>query len=394
MSRRLAKLAANLSIVFVCSLPFLVPFSPDRNIDLQGLLLIVAGAFAGLSLAAKPLRPIPKAILVCIGLFVLSCVLSLFVNPHKDYGLFGAPYVRLGTLGLLSCIVCALVIVQQFRLRQIIVCLYGGICVLALVSLPYNLLKFHTAQRIGGLFAQADIMACFLGVGLLLGLYVLRQYPAWRLRLLILQLMLFSLLLLTQTRAVLVLVIGLGLAWLLTTSEPKQSKRTIGYVFAVALVLLALLPILPQRVSSLPYASTSISYRLALQKSALGSSWHRPVLGYGPGNLADALACSKLHDGALQKTCSQHYFFNSSHNIFIDRVLAIGWLGGLSFLTLVILAITMALRKGGECRIIGFAALLVTGYYLTNITSVTLELLFWVLLLGCLMPASRASASP
>jgi O-antigen ligase len=88
-----------------------------------------------------------------------------------------------------------------------------------------------------------------------------------------------------------------------------------------------------------------------------------------------------LQSPALQKTCHQGYFFNSSHNIFIDRFLAVGWLGGLAFLALAVLAIYKALRAQPEVRIVGWALLLIACYYLTNVTNVTLELLLWVLIL-------------
>ena len=86
----------------------------------------------------------------------------------------------------------------------------------------------------------------------------------------------------------------------------------------------------------------------------------------------------------MQTTCRQGYFFNSSHNIFIDRVLAIGWLGGLAFLAIVMLAIYRGLRGKQELWVLGYAVALIGFYYLTNVTSVTLELLLWVLLMRCL----------
>jgi O-antigen ligase len=140
----------------------------------------------------------------------------------------------------------------------------------------------------------------------------------------------------------------------------------------------------PGRLTNAGYAEQSIHYRLSLQDYALKASGRKPFLGYGPGNLADALRCPWLPAGPLQTTCHQGYFFNSSHNIFIDRILAIGWLGGLAYLGIVILAIYRGIRSKKEVRSMGYGLLLIGCYYLTNVTSLTLELLLWVLVVQCL----------
>jgi hypothetical protein len=107
------------------------------------------------------------------------------------------------------------------------------------------------------------------------------------------------------------------------------------------------------------------------------------------GNLADALNCSRLAGKQLKATCKQGYFFNSSHNIYIDRALGIGWLGALAYIAIIVLAIRKGLRVKPESKIFAYGALLIGLYYLTNVTSLTLELLFWILLMRCLI-ASRA----
>lgn len=88
---------------------------------------------------------------------------------------------------------------------------------------------------------------------------------------------------------------------------------------------------LPARLTNPSYAEFSVRYRLDLQSAALKASDHRPFLGYGIGNLADALNCPSLHVAPLKQTCHEGYFFSSSHNIYLDRVLAFGWLAGLCY---------------------------------------------------------------
>lgn len=382
---RLAGVCRNVSLVLAGCLAFLVPFNAFRNIELQGLILIISGLFAwgalilGYWATLGPLGRLNKALL---AVFMAACVVSLLVNPHFGYDLLGAPYIRLGAAGLLACVGIGL-LMRTIPFGRLLTGLYTVILALGVVSVPYSWLHFHSLVRIGGVFAQADIMACFVGCGLVLGLGMLNLYPKRRLLLLGGQLFLAGLLLLTQTRAVLFLIIGLWLVWIIQNQRSKVFKPLVIYIIAVVVLLGALNYLVP-RLTNTAYASQSLHYRLSLQGYALRASGQKPVVGYGPGNLADALSCSRLPAGQLQTTCGQGYFFNSSHNIFIDRVLAIGWLGGFSYLAVVGLAIYGGLCSKRRFRIIGYAVILIGGYYLTNVTSVALELLLWILLIQCL----------
>ncbi len=388
--RRVADLCRNLSFVLAACLPFLAPFNPLRNIDLQGLVLLISGGFAWCALLLGY-----RGVLQSLGwlegglltVFSVCCVASLLINPHFSYGVLGAPFVRLGTGGYLACIGIG-ILGKTIKLEQLLLGLYVLIVGLAVVSVPYSWLHFHSLLRMGGVFAQADIMACFIGCGLLIGLGMWGLCPKQRRLLLGIQGFLVGLLLLTQTRAVLFLVIGLYLIFMIKHRR-RGSPLVIVAVIAALLLFGTLHYFLPSRITDRAYVVQSISYRLSLQKYAVQTSAHRPFLGYGPGNLADALACSRLPAGSLQTTCKQGYFFNSSHNIFIDRVLAIGWLGGLSYLGLVVLALYRGWRGNKTLQIVGYTLTLIGCYYLTNVTSLTLELLFWILLMQSLFALKK-----
>jgi O-antigen ligase len=383
---RMAGVCRNTSLVLAGCLPFLVPFDPARNIDLQGLLLIISGGFAWFALLLgrrQTLKPLGRLDSALLGIFAACCLISLAVNPHLGYDFLGAPYIRLGAAGLLACIGIGLLLTTVPR-QRLLTWLYAMVLGLSVVSVPYSWWHFHSLLRIGGVFSQADIFACFIGFGLLLGLEMLVLYPRRRHILMSIQVFWIGLLLLAQTRAVLILVIAICLLWELRKRRGDKFKLAVLYGAAALLLVGGLHYFTPNRLTNTAYASESIHYRLALQGYALKASEQKPLAGYGPGNLADALACAKLPAGQLQTTCRQGYFFNSSHNIFIDRVLAIGWLGGLAFLAIVMLAIYRGLRGKQELWVLGYAVALIGFYYLTNVTSVTLELLLWVLLMRCL----------
>ena len=373
------------SLLSIVCLPFLVPFSDARNIDLQGLILILAGLTGiGAVMLRKPrvLNSLSRLEQMLLGVFVASCMLSLLANPHKGYDLLGAPYIRLGAAGLVACVACGLAL-RNISSKRLMQYLYLIIGVSAILSIPYNMLRLHTLVRIGGVFAQADIFAVFLGCGLLLGLAMWTMYPRWRPPLLIMQLVLLGLLLLTETRAVLFLVIILYgyMFWQNHKQTGWSWWQWLACIIGALLVLIGAKILLPVRVTSGAYADQSIRYRLVLQAEALRPAAQKPLFGYGPGNLADALACNKLLTTDLQQTCHKGYFFNSSHNIFLDRILAIGWLGGLAFLALVLIELRAGLWSSADSRVLAYCTLLIAGYYLSNVTDITLELLLWILLL-------------
>lgn len=308
------------------------------------------------------------------------CAVSLAVNPHFGYDLFGAPYIRLGSAGLAACAGFGLLCRSVSRAR-FAAGLYLLICLFALVSVPYSWFHMHSLWRIGGLFLQADIFAVFLGCGLLFGAHLMRQYTAYRSYIAVAQLALLCLLVVSGTRAVLILLALLYPAYVQLAYGLWRIKKWLLYVALVVLLAVTAAVLLPSRLTSPRYADQSIAYRFALQRAALHASTARPYFGYGAGNLADALDCRTLHDEQLLQTCRQSFFFNSSHDIFIDRVLAVGWIGGISYAAIVFTVIIRGWRRGRQIRPESAAALLIAGYYLTNVTSVPLEILFWALLL-------------
>ncbi len=388
----LADTFRKLAVVFALSLPFLVPYGgPGRNTDMQGLVLLLAGACGWAVIALErfaALRALDKPVRVLLFVFALSCLGSL-LSPHFAYNVLGAPHVRLGIAGLFACIGCGLAL-RSVELKRFMTWLYGTLCVLAGVALPYAWIRFHDLARLGGTFAQADIFAVMLGCGLMLGIWMLREYPGKRPYLLAGQILLAVLLVASGTRAVIILML------LLLPLCAKVRWRSWGWVIYGSLcvaLLLAAQAAAPSRVTDVRYANESLRYRLDLQGASLQASWKRPVAGYGIGNLADALDCSRLQKPRLKATCRKHYFFNSSHNIFLDRTLALGWIGGLSYFALFAYAIWRGLRaKDRSKHVLAFCLLLIGLYYWTNVTSVSLELLAWVLLLR-IADSSRASAS-
>ena len=383
--RLIASISKTSSLCLLVLLPFLIPYEAGRNIDMQGLILLIAGGLAWLALLLEKQVHFKKLPTIFIGVFLLACILSTLANPHVGYDLLGGPLVRLGTLAFIALPGCALLITQT-RLATLIRYLYVEILVIGTVSFLYNLYEFHTLTRIGGVFAQADVLACVIGCGIILGLQVLLHTRHARL-VIVGQLFLAILLALTGTRAVMAIVFLLIVMWAL---QARNWRLSLLGLIVVLLTIGGFHQFAAARSTDVHDATGSISYRTDLWSAGITAATHKPLLGYGSGNLADALDCRTLHAPALHDTCRKHYFFNSSHNIFLDRVMAVGWVGGLAFLSFVLFALHQGFRQP-ERRIMALTALLISLYYLTNVTAISLELFYWVLLFACLRPTPQAT---
>jgi O-antigen ligase len=361
-------------------LPFIVPFSPGRNVVAQGLLILLIGFFAwalvylnqnALSIKNSKLKWV-------IAIYIAACGLSLIFNPHKGYDLLGSPYIRLGSLGLVACLGLGLS-ARSLSLRKLIAGLYALTVLIAITALPYSAFRLHNLARLGGVFDQADILAVFTGVGLLLGLQVYKDFTRYRKYIIFTQALLLIVLVLSGTRSILLILLILTPIWLHFNFKNLKTSQWLTYLVVVVLAFAALSVFYHGRLNNADYAGQSISYRYDLQKSGARAVKEKPIFGYGPGNLADGLSCKKLEAKPLLKTCNSGYFFNSSHNIFLDRFIGLGLIGGAVYLVMVILLLKSAFSIGHH-SVLAYASLLVVIYYITNVTSVCLEALFMILL--------------
>ena len=366
-----------------CLLPFLVPFSLGQNIDLQSIILILIGAVAwyNIWLGRKAKSRLPLAVVTCVVIYVGCCALNLLTHPSFDT-FFGTTMFRLGIPGLVACIGCGLAL-QGIQAKRLLVWLYATCVLLAATTIPYTLWTAGHISRPGGVFHQADFLGVWMGCGLILGCGLWQAYPAVRRWLIPPQILLVSIMALSQTRAVLVLlpIVGLVMIAQIQTSWQRRIALAGSMILVITLAVLSLAQLFPNnRVTDTAYSSESIQYRLSLQSFGAKASLHRPVLGFGAGNVSTALACLTLHNAALQKTCHEGHYFDSSHNIFLDRFIALGWVGGAAFLLFVALSLLKGLRRLDMERYFVYCALLLSLYYCTNVTSVSIELLLWVCL--------------
>ena len=383
-------------LALTCLTPFLVPFSLAQNIDLQALVLIMTGGVAWYDVwRSRRHYPLPRWPSIAIATYLFFCALSLIIHP-SFLNVFGTKLVRLGTLELVACVGCGMTL-RKLTATKVSVWFYVTSVLLAITTLPFHFFTTGHLTRLGGVFHQADILAVWMAIGFILGLSLWKPHVRQRVYIAIGQVLLATILLLSQTRAIIAILILIIFIMILRSSMNWRKHVIVG-ILALACIAVGVIDtkaISPSRITDVSFAGESITYRLSLQSFAVKALINNPLWGYGAGSLPLVLACPTLHNAALQATCHEGHYFDSSHNIFLDRFLAFGWLGGLAFATLVIMTLIKGLRNVGFERYFAYCVLLISLYYFTNVTSMTVELLLWVFMLRVWKPhkTSRASAS-
>jgi O-antigen ligase len=331
----------------------------------------------------KNILPVDKALLT---LLLVGCGLAV-IGTHSKIALLGTNYSDVGVFVLLGCVGIGLV-ASTLPLKSVIKGVYGAALVLAVTAPLYDYWKYGSfSGRLQGIIGQSNVMAAWLGVGFLLGLYLLAQKRSTKQKVLLAvsQAALLAALFQTETRAALLLTLLLTGVYVIANQKYWRTIVT-GVLPGLALIIILFFVVKVPRLSDARYATSSVTYRIELQTMAVKSLRHTPAWGIGPGNEPHTLSCNAMQSyGQLNKTCQQGYTFTSSHNIFLDRFIQLGWLSGLAYLAIFITGAVIGLRSK-QCtkQILGFSLLLIGLYYLTNVTKIELELLVWVLLGGAL----------
>ena len=370
-------------LALLCLAPFLAPSTLAWNIQLQAVMVTLMGLVAWTALPySAVLKKLPRVGHILLIGYLVGCGLSL-LSGSVVRNIFGETLQHLGIPVLVACVGCGLLL-SRLEASRLVRWLYGTCLALALTALPDIFSLMHSARRVSGIFHQPDFLAVFLALGLLLGIGLWQLHPRLRRQIVIAQAVLLLVLLLTQSRAVILLLVILVIGMLCRSRLPWRCRALVSLLIvgSLALASTATQTVLNNRLSDAGFAGQSLHYRVELVAYGLRASSHRP-LGYGAGGISTALNCPSLRASReLSLTCRQGYYFTSSHNVFIDRLLAVGWIGGVAFAGFV----GWALWRGRGQRqpadiVLWYGALLLAAYCCTNITNLEIELVLWVCLL-------------
>lgn len=379
-------------LLVLCGCCFISPpmWLLQHEQGLKSSLITAAGLVSWLSILFYPAYFWPKHLpagMLLLGALAAALLADTLLGPQHAAILLGTAVDRIGALFLLSAIGMGLAI-RKLERDVLVGSLYVTTLLLAAVSVLYNLLFLGSLVRLAGPLRQADVLAAWLGCGFLLGLSLYHRLPRYRVFIIAGQTLLLVTLLLTGTRAVIGIVPLLSVVYVWRYGKSQQALAAV--VVAACLLILVLFA----GPGGTALLGQDAQLRLHVQAAALHAISGMPLSGYGPGTIANIIPCQRFTSPDLLHVCSLHLVFTSTHNIYLDRLLAFGWLVWIPLLSVLCYGLWRGYRSRDPAILALAAAVsLISLYYLTNVTSPELELLDWMLLICILFSDSPRMSS-
>ena len=374
------------SIIACFLLPFVVP---SKNIYLDFILrtyiVIILGIFSWFRiLQKKKISQLEIAYKIPLAVIILMLILDLFLY-HDSYAMFGGIYMQIGIVSLLSIIgICINSINKKIYL------LFQGLflsCIaLSIFSFYFQSTIYGSlfSNRLIGPFFQSDILAIYLSLGFLAGLIFIGSLKSIKSKFLfsIGESIIMTGIIFTQTRLVIILLLLISCIYLIYTLPKKIRLVSIIFMTLTAsLIIFVSIILRPNYNLSSLYDSTI--YRFELQSAAISHSNSSIFIGKSVYGLSSDLECKNLNKFyELRKTCN-NYIFQSSHNLFLDHSIMFGYIAGIMMFFAGAYSIYICFKNpNNNTVLLGLILTTTTIYYFSNVNSIELELLYWLLIGG------------
>ena len=322
-------------------------------------------------------------VLRVLGIMSLAIIVLGLVRGNPAQSLLGYPTGHPGALAIAASIMIALFLVDStnWKLGNIFVFTAG-----------YTLLSMFTFSggRLMGLVTQANVSALISAIGYIVGLRLFILWPKYRWQILVLEIVLLAGVILTQSRLViLAIIIATVISVFLSAREEKSAKAKTNILLLVigVLVLIVIMVFFVPRFVNFQYLIESIHYRLDLWLYSLRMLVHAQPLGLGSGSIALHLIDFGQPPPRMMSTIANNYYFESSHNILIDRGIEWGLLGLATYLTIIIASLRSVLANWSKNLIeINIIVLMIIVFVLINNSVIELEMIFWLFLIRLIYP--------
>jgi hypothetical protein len=317
---------------------------------------------------------------VIVGLFVYALISTLLLGGQAYATLFAPDQIWTGVLSLLSIVLLAWLAAPRINKRTLRY-LFWSMAAVALISLISSLPSIAEGQRLAGIVLQPNILAIILGCGYIAGLYA-KGYQHSRLRAAGLLVVVIAILL-TQTRAVILLLPAIAAPLLLRL--PTSRRKYAWLALAAAVVCAALIA---PRITSLDRLAYGVTYRYDLAAYGVQNMTVMPPWGFGPDALSTVSGDYFPLPASLQATTvTDQKLLESTHVVVIDRFLEYGWLGGLSYLLLIVLFIVQGVKKRHDPLILTMFAIgcFVLIQQMVTVARFHSELLAWLAMLTVIL---------
>ena len=379
-----------LIIPFLYSKELYFPYITTKAFLFRGIIEIILGTWVGLAILDPKYRPKKSYLLWSFVSLIVVMLVANFQGTDVAKSMW-SNYERMdGFINLLHVFGLFLVAGAMFTTSKAwswfwhtsIVFSLGHAAV-AILQYTGQLSASFAQDRVDAFFGNAIYLAVFMLFHAFITLfYLLRKkhsnvyVPYVYIVALLLQVVTVVL---TATRGT---MIGLGGGMLVTFliialfSKQQKSLRMVSGGIIVALVLFAGVIIgakdssfvqnIPafKRLASISITDSTTFARFVNWNIAWEASQERPLLGYGQGNYGP------IYDAGYDpRLWNQEQWFDRSHNVLLDWLVAGGWFGLLAYLSLFVVAVLLIGKKDSTYSITEKAVLigLLAGYFVHNI---------------------------
>ncbi|NDC22271.1 hypothetical protein EBZ57_02780 [bacterium] len=367
-------------------LSLLMPFADqNKDFNIKLILLLVIGAYSWISFVASKIQKIKWNYLTYLITALVLLLITIAIYSRGTINLFGAFYSPISALSLLAII--GLALNTSFQKPEFIArAIFFVTALVAFLAFPYDIWRYHglAAGRVSGTIAQSNSLAVYISAGLIIGFYwlVSGTYKNKKYLLIAVEAYMLFMTILTQTRFVIVLLGLMALTYFVL--RIKEGKKIIFIALATLLFAFGSIFVVNNRQINQSALEKGVNYRLHLQATAFSGEPIRAVQVNGTNKLLKKLECNNLNSSNdLVLTCFQGFIFSSYHNQYLDRLVQFGWIFGLGYFLLISYGVTSIFEQRHQAILLtlGCAFLLTALYYFTNVTTIEIEILLWILLL-------------
>ena len=342
------------------------------------------GAYSWISFVASKIQKIKWNYLTYLITALVLLLITIAIYSRGTINLFGAFYSPISAISLLAII--GLALNTSFQKPEFIArAIFFVTALVAFLAFPYDIWRYHglAAGRVSGTIAQSNALAVYISAGLIIGFYwlVSGTYKNKKYLLIAVEAYMLFMTILTQTRFVIVLLGLMALTYFVMRA--KKDKKVFLIALATLLFVVGSIFVVNNRQINQSALENGVSYRLHLQATAFSGELIRAVQVNGTNKLLKKLECNNLNtSNDLALTCFQGYVFSSYHNQYLDRLVQFGWIFGLGYILLLACGGAIFYRERHQAIFLtlGCAFLLAALYYFSNVTTIEIEIILWILL--------------
>lgn len=350
---------ASLLIPFVVATDLYFPFITGKAYAFRVLVEVMLGLWIILAILDPIYRPKKSCILWSLLSFLIIVLIANLQGINPEYS-FWSNYERMeGYVTLLHMFGYFLIVSSVINTKEMWNNFWNALIVTSVGHAIYAFLQKGgvldvglSADRIDGTFGNATYLGAFMLLSVFITLYLLlkENTHVWTKYFYVVAIIMQVVtIFLTATRGTIIAVIG-GLFFAIVLSailEPQRKNLRKGVIAAIVAVVLFVTLVFGFKDSSIVQSSVALRRlsEISLDSGTVlarfinwGIAWkaveNKPLLGYGQGNYGPIFDVN--YDVRMW---NQEQWFDRVHNIFLDWLVAAGFLGLISYLSIIIVAL-------------------------------------------------------